>query len=149
MARRSLLLQHPWTISFRSSEDWWFFYRLSTETAFVAIEEPTAVYRLHPESLTHRDWRAVLTFAQQISHNIQEDFRGIERIKLKRRVASRLLANAAIAAREQESSGYLPLIIRSLVSWPFTDVWPARYKLFAKMLLQTLRSAASTTAAAR
>jgi len=140
IARRSLLLRHPWTTSFRSSEDWWYFYRLSKEVEFAAIEEPTVVYRLHSESLTHRDWRSVLGYAQQVSEKIQEDFQGLERINLKRKVDRRLFANAAIAAREQGSSGYLGLIIRSLVSWPFPDIWPARYKLFAKMLIQSLQA---------
>jgi hypothetical protein len=88
----------------------------------------------------------VLRYARQVSHKIQEDFHGLERIKLKRRVDSRLFASAAIAAREQESWGYLRLITQSLFFWPFPDVWPARYKLFAKMLFQTLnkRSTAAT-----
>jgi glycosyltransferase involved in cell wall biosynthesis len=139
LARRSLLLAHPWDTALKSSEDWLLFYQLSRQTTFLAIEDPTAVYRLHPDSLTHRDYGAVLHFAQIVSRTIQTDLSGSEREVLRRKVDSRLLASAAIAAREQGSGAFLRLITKSLLTWPLPSVWPARYKLFLKMLTQSLQ----------
>lgn len=140
LARRELLLRHPWTTAFRSSEDWWFFYVFSRESNFVSVAEPTFAYRVHSGSLTHGNWRTILVQAQQVAYTIQKDFHGIERFNLRHRVNCRLFANAAIAAREQGCSGYLQLMLRSLACWPFPDIWPTRYKLFAKMLVQTFQA---------
>ena len=139
LVRRSVALKHPWDVSLRSSVDWWFFYELSKVAEFAVVPGSTAVYRMHSESLTQRDWRSVLHYAQRVAAKIQEDFSGFERWMLKRRVDCRLLSSAAISARTQESRESLPLITRSIVTWPFPDVWPARYKLFLKMLYQSLR----------
>lgn len=139
LVRRSLALQHPWDVSLRSSVDWWFFYQLSKVTEFAVIPGSTAIYRVHSESLTHRDWRSVLHYAQTVAIRIQEDLRGFARWKLKRRVDCRLLGSAAISARTKDSRESLPLITRSIVSWPFPDVWPSRYKLFLHMLYRSLQ----------
>jgi hypothetical protein len=141
MARRSLLIEHPWPDSFKSSEDWWLFYRLSRVTNFAAIEEPTAVYRQHSQSLTSVDWKSVLHYAEMVSRDIQNDFTGLKKTVLRRKVNARLFASASIAAREQGSPEFLPYIIRSLISWPFTDIWPTRYKIFLKMLTQKIQGA--------
>lgn len=139
MARRSLLIEHPWSDSFKSSEDWWLFYCLSRITKFAAIVEPTAVYRLHAESLTSRDWKSVLHYAEMVSRNIQNDFTGLHKMLLRSKVNSRLFASAGIAAREQGSPEFLRYIIKSLISWPFPNFWPARYKIFLKMLMQKMK----------
>lgn len=141
MARRSLMLRYPWSTFFRSSEDWWLFYQLSKAAKFAGIEEPTTFYRLHDESLTHRDWRSVLKYALLVAAEIQRDFTGIERARLKRTVHGRLLASAALAAREQGSAGSLGLITRSLLAWPFPGIPMARHKVFLKMLMQRLQGA--------
>ncbi|HEY5331539.1 MAG TPA: glycosyltransferase [Acidobacteriaceae bacterium] len=140
LVRRSVALQHPWDVSLRSSVDWWFFYELSKVAEFAVVPDSTAFYRIHSESLTHRDWRSVLHYAQRVAAKIQEDFSGFERWMLKRRVDCRLFSSAAISARTQESRESLPLITRSIVSWPFPDVWPSRYKLLLAMLYRSLRS---------
>ena len=140
LARRSLLLRHPWSTMFRSSEDWWLFYRLSRDLVFAAVETPTTFYRLHDESLTQRDWRSVLMHAQLVAAEIQQDFAGFERFRLKRMVDSRLLASAALAARRQQSPESLRFITRSLLAWPFPNVRPTRYQVFLKMLVQRLSS---------
>src|SRR5665213_2546106 len=139
LVRRSLALQHPWDVSLRSSVDWWFFYELSKVAEFAVVPDSTAIYRIHSESLTHRDWKSVLHYAQTVAARIQEDLSGFERWMLKRRVDCRLFSSAAISARTQESRESLPLITRSIVTWPFPDVWPARYKLFLNMLYRSLR----------
>jgi len=139
LMRRSLALQHPWDVSLRSSVDWWFFYQLSKVTEFAVIPGTTAIYRVHAESLTHKDWRSVLHYAQTVAARIQADLSGFARWKLKRRVDCRLYGSAAISARTKDSQESLPLLTRSLISWPFPDVWPARYKLFLYTLYQRLR----------
>ncbi len=139
LARRSLMLEHPWPTDFKSSEDWASFYRLSRAATFVALEAPTITYRLHPDSLTHRNWQDVLHYAQAVAAEIQGDLTGLNRMILRRKVNSRLFASAAIAARQHRSPEYLGYITRSLLSWPFPDVWPARYKLWLKMLQQRLQ----------
>jgi glycosyltransferase involved in cell wall biosynthesis len=138
MARRSLLIEHSWSDLFKSSEDWWLFYCLSRITKFATIVEPTAVYRRHPESLTSKDWMAVLHYAEMVAQDIQSDFTGYHKLLLRRRVNSRLFASAALAARTQGSPEFLRYIVRSLVSWPFPDLRPARYKIFLKMLFQKI-----------
>ena len=139
MARRSLLIEHPWPDSFKSSEDWWLFYRLSRITDFAAIPEPTAVYRLHSESLTSKDWKSVLHYAEMVSRDIQNDFTGFHKILLRRKTNSRLFASASLSQREQGSPEFLRYIVKSLISWPFPDFWPARYKIFLKMLVQKMQ----------
>ena len=139
LVRRSLAQQHPWDVSLRSSVDWWFFYELSKVAGFAVVPDSTAVFRIHAESLTHRDWRSVLHYAQTVAARIQEDLSGFERWKLKRRVDCGLFGSAAIAARKKDPRESLPLITRSIVSWPFPDVWPSRYKLFLNMLYRSLR----------
>ena len=142
MARRSLLSSHPWSTEFRSSEDWWLFYRLSRQANFAAIEQPTVVHRLHDKSLTHRDWRSVLHYAQRVAARIQEDFSGFERIRLKRKVDARLLASAALAARSESPRTSLGYITGSLLAWPFPGLISSRYKLFLLMLAKSLGSGA-------
>lgn len=138
LVRRSLMLQNSWSTKLGSSEDWWLFYRISRNTKFASVEKPTTVYRIHNKSLTHRDWRSVLKYAQMVSAWIQNDFTGIERISLKRVVDGRLLMNAAIAAREQGSHESFRLISRSLLAWPFPIGRSSRYKIFLKLLMQWL-----------
>jgi glycosyltransferase involved in cell wall biosynthesis len=139
MASRPLLIDHPWPESFKSSEDWLLFYRLSRKIRFAAITEPTAVYRQHSESLTSvKNWKAVLHYAQMVSREIQNDFTGVRRMQLHRKLESRLFASAGRAAREQGSPEYLRYIVKSLISWPFPNFWPARYKIFLKMLIQKM-----------
>jgi hypothetical protein len=140
MAKRSLLIEHPWSESFKSSEDWRLFYRLSRITTFAAIADPTAVYRLHAESLTNRDWEAVLHYAEIVAREIQNDFTGFRKFFLRRKANSRLFASAGVAAREQSSPEFLRYIVKSLISYPFPDFWPNRYKILLKMLAQKMRS---------
>lgn len=141
IAKRTLLIENPWPESFQSSVDWWLFYRLSRVTNFAAIAEPTAVYRIHPKSLTSRDWESVLRNGEMVSQEIQKDFALPRKMLLGSRVKSRLLAHAAISAREQGSPEFLKYIVKSLISWPFPDIWPARYKIFLKMLTQKIQGA--------
>jgi glycosyltransferase involved in cell wall biosynthesis len=138
MARREFLIEYPWHESFKSSEDWWLFYRLSRVTNLAAVAEPTAVYRLHAESLTSRDWKSVLHYAEMVSRSIQNDFTGSHKMLLRRKVNSRLFASAGIAAREQGSPEFLRYIVKSLISWPLPNFWPARYKIFMKMIVQKI-----------
>ena len=139
LARRSVMQRQRWTTEFRSSEDWWFFYELAKEANFCCIEEPTFYYRVHSQSLTNRNWRRVLEDARRVARKIQADTHGLERFTIRHRVDAKLLANAAVAARIAEARGYFPFIVRSLLSWPFPDVMPERYRMCAVMLLQTLR----------
>jgi hypothetical protein len=81
---------------------------------------------------------AVLHYAEMVAQDIQSDFTGYHKLLLRRRVNSRLFASAALAARTQGSPEFLRYIVRSLVSWPFPDLRPARYKIFLKMLFQKI-----------
>lgn len=146
LVRRSLLQSYPWSTDFRSSEDWWLFYRLSRHARFSAIEASTSFYRQHDESLTQRDWRPVLKYASLVAARIQQDFTGIGRLRLKRMVDGRLLASAAVAAREQGSRESLRLVIRSLIAWPFPNIRPPRYKALPRMLVQCLSRQAAPAA---
>lgn len=143
LIRRSLMLQNTWSTKLRSSEDWWLFYGFSRTAEFASVENPTTIYRVHNESLTHRDWQSVLQYAQMVSARIQNDFTGIERISLKRMIDGRLLMNAAIAAREQGSHESFRLISKSLLAWPFPIGCSSRYKMFLKMLMQWLHDLAA------
>jgi glycosyltransferase involved in cell wall biosynthesis len=140
MARRSLLIENPWPESLRSSEDWWLFYRLSHIAGFAAIAEPTVAYRIHPESLTSRNWKDVLHYAELVAQEIQNDFTGVHKFVLHRKVNSRLFANASLSQRDQGSPEYLRYIVKSLIAWPFCDYGPGRYKLFMKMIIQKINS---------
>ncbi|MBV8206887.1 MAG: glycosyltransferase [Acidobacteria bacterium] len=136
LVKRSLALQHPWPTQFKSSEDWYYFYKLSRATRFACIPEPSIYYRMHAQSLTHRDYRAVLRYAREVSRAIQADFSGLEKLVMRGKVDARLLASAAIAARDQGSRECLRHICASLLSWPFPSVAPTRYRLFVKMVLE-------------
>jgi glycosyltransferase involved in cell wall biosynthesis len=140
LVRRSLLLEHPFDESLASSEDWWLFYSLSRVAKFAAIAESTAVYRVYPQSLNNRNWQEVLHHAQIVAQRIQNDYTGIHKISLRHKTNSRLLASASLSQREQGSPEYLRYIIQSILSWPFPNFWPARYKIFLKMLTQKLKS---------
>lgn len=140
LAKRSLLLEHPFDASLKSSEEWWLFYSLSRITKFAAIAEPTAVYRVYPESLSNRNWKAVLDYANIVAGRIQNDFTGFRKFLLHRKTDSRLFASASLSQREQGSPEFLHYIVKSLISWPFPDFWPARYKIFLKMLLQKMKA---------
>ncbi|HEY4010049.1 MAG TPA: glycosyltransferase family 2 protein [Acidobacteriaceae bacterium] len=136
---RSLLLENPFRVPFQSSEDWWLFYSLSKQTEFAFLPQPTVVYRVHPASLTHTNWRNVLEKASRVAAAIQEDFTGFRRWKLRHQVNSRLFANAAIAAREQGSAESLRYIMRSLMTWPPPSHPLKRHKLFLSILLGRMR----------
>jgi hypothetical protein len=139
LTRRSHLLEHPFDESLKSSEEWWLFYSLSRITKFAAIAEPTAVYRVYPESLSNRNWKAVFDYANIVARRIQNDFTGYHQILLHSKTNARLFASASLSQREQGSPEYLRYIIKSLISWPFPDFWPARYKTFVKMIIQKLQ----------
>jgi glycosyltransferase involved in cell wall biosynthesis len=137
--KTSLLKQTPWNTSFRSSEDWGYFYRFSRTHVIACVAEPTTYYRVHNLSLSNRDFRVILKEAEVVAAAIQRDFHGTHKLILKARVNARLQANAAIAARRQGSDEFFSYICRSLLSWPFPDVKSNRYKLFVAMLLQRVR----------
>ena len=139
MAKRSLLLENPYDETLQTSEDWWLLYVLSRKAKFAAIPGPTAVYRIYPESLSNRNWKSLLHYAEIVAERIQNDFTGIQKILLRHKVNARLFANAALSIREQGSPGFLHYIIKSLISWPFPNLWPARYKIFLKMLIQNIQ----------
>jgi glycosyltransferase involved in cell wall biosynthesis len=139
LVKKSLALENGFDTSLESSVDWWFFYRLSRIAAFEAIPESTAVYRSSPESLCNRNWKAVLHNAETVSRRIQNDFTGLHRTLLRRKANSKLFANAAISARAQGSPEFLLYIVKSLISWPFPDFWPARYRVFLMMIFQKLK----------
>jgi len=138
LARRSLLAANPWPTDLRSSEDWYLLHRLSRCAKLICVEESGVIFRIHHESLTHHEWRKVWAYARLAAARIQSEYHGLDRIILHLRVEARLYANAAIAAREQDGRGFLPLISQSLLHWPFPDVRPDRYKIFLKMLTQSL-----------
>ena len=72
---------------------------------------------------------------------IQQEHQGVEKYLLRRRVYSRLYANAAVAAREDGSTQCMALMLKSLASWPFPDVWPRRYRILLKMLQRRITNA--------
>jgi hypothetical protein len=136
------VLAHPWPVHLKSSEDWLFFYELLKVAKFAAVTEPTAIYRLHQDSLTHRNWRELMQTAQVVADAIAKDFAGLERFKLQGRVSARILASAAIAARNEGTTEHLGLIARSIAAWPFPSPdegrkTSQRYKLAAKMFQQS------------
>jgi glycosyltransferase involved in cell wall biosynthesis len=135
VARTDLLRAQPWSNEYGSSEDWELLYRLSKVCEFGYIEEPTAYYRQHPESLSTRNWRSVLENARKVSAKIQLDASGFEAVKLKRIVEARLLFNAAIASRDTGSTEYLGNILRSLAAWPL-PLGYRRHRTLARMLVQ-------------
>jgi glycosyltransferase involved in cell wall biosynthesis len=138
LVRREVAVAHPWPAHLKSSVDWFFFYSLLKVARFAAVAEPTAIYRRHHDSLTHRNWRSVMRNAQMVADMIRGDFHGWERMILHWQVSSRILANAAIAARDSGSPEYLGLIARSIVMWPLPNpVHLGRHKLFVKMFQQT------------
>ncbi|MGA3079772.1 MAG: glycosyltransferase family A protein [Terracidiphilus sp.] len=139
LTRRSLLLEHAFDESLESSEEWWLFYSLSRITKFAAIAEPTAVYRVYPESLSNRNWKAVFDYASIVAGRIQNDFTGFDKILLRCKTNSRIFANASLSQREQGSPEFLRYIVKSLILWPFPNFWPARYKILLKMLIQKSR----------
>jgi glycosyltransferase involved in cell wall biosynthesis len=139
LVRRSLLPEPVFDESLESSVDWWFFYQLSRIAKFAAVHEPTAVYRVSPLSLCNRNWKSVLRYAEIVSRRIQNDFTGLDKMLLRRKANAKLLANAALSAREQGSPECLRCIIKSLISWPLPNFWPARYKIFLKMLMQKIK----------
>ena len=138
LARRSLLAANPWPTDLRSSEDWYLLHRLSRCAELICVEESGVIFRIHHESVTHHEWRKVWAYARLAAARIQSEYHGLDRMILHLRVEARLYANAAIAAREQDGRGFLPLISQSLLHWPFPDVRPDRYKLFLKMFMQSL-----------
>lgn len=140
MVKRSLVLEHAFDETLKSSEEWWFFYSLSRITDFGVIADPTAVYRLSQESLSNRDWKSVLHYADIVSQRILHDFTGFHKMLLRRKVNSRLFASAALSARVHGSPEFLSYIVKSLVSWPIPDFWSARYKIFLKMLFQKINT---------
>jgi len=139
LVRRPLALECGFDLSLQSSVDWWFFYRLSRIAKFAAIPEPTAVYRSSPESLCNRNWKAVLHNAEIVSRRIQDDYTGVYKTVLRRKADAKLFANAAISARAQQAPEFLHYILKSLISWPLPNFWPARYKVFLVMMIQKLK----------
>jgi glycosyltransferase involved in cell wall biosynthesis len=139
LVKRSLLLEHPFDETLKNSEDWWLLYVLSRHAKLAAIAGPTAIYRISPESLSNRNWKALLQNAEIVAQRIQNDFTGLQKILLRHKVNARLFANAALSMREQGSPEFLRYIIKSLISWPFPDLWPARYKIFLRMLMQKIQ----------
>lgn len=139
MAKRSVLLAHAFDESLKSSEDWWLFYHLSLISRFASIPDPLVVYRVHPESLSNRNWKEVLQYAEIVAGKIQNNYSGLSKKLLQRKVNSRLFASAALSIREQGSLEFLHYILKSLISWPSPFFWPARYKIFLKMLMQKIK----------
>jgi hypothetical protein len=73
-----------------------------------------------------------------VAREIQRNLGAWERVVVRRRVDARLLANAAIAARSQDSTGYLPYLLRSIAAFPFPGLGQRRCRLLAVTLLERL-----------
>lgn len=138
MVKRSLMVQHPFDDSLKSSEEWWLFYSLSRIAKFAAVAEPLAIYRVYPESLSNRNWKAVYDFAHIVAKRIQNDFTGFHKALVRLKTSSRLFASASISQRQQGSPEFVRYMFKSLISWPLPDFWPARYKILLKMLIQKM-----------
>jgi glycosyltransferase involved in cell wall biosynthesis len=124
-------------------EDWELWYKLQQRfsiAAFDALEEPLAVYRRTPNSLSTN---AIAAFeaTKVLLDALLRDTHGLNRSLWRHRILAFKQSDTAILLREQGNPQYLAFMLRSLLTWPFPGtVFPMRrYKIFASMLTQRIR----------
>jgi glycosyltransferase involved in cell wall biosynthesis len=123
----------------RYIEDWELWLRLAaryTTAAFTGTEEPLAVYRRTPGSISTNAVPAFEAVKTLVENEILRGMGAMERSLWRRRILAFRLYEASILLREQGNPRYFEFIKDSLVNWPFPG--PAaplrRYKVFASML---------------
>jgi glycosyltransferase involved in cell wall biosynthesis len=128
----------------RYIEDWELWIKLAerySTAAFRGIDEPLAVYRRTPGSISTRAIPAFEAAQKLVDSEIVRGMRGLERSIWRRRILAFRRYEAAILLREQGDPRYFEFMRRSLLSWPFPGVaLPLRrYKIFASMVEKRCR----------
>jgi glycosyltransferase involved in cell wall biosynthesis len=129
----------------RYIEDWELWLRLMEKfgvSAFHGLEEPLAVYRRTPGSISTNAVPALQAAELVVNRQVLRGTSGLRRHLLRRRILAFRIFDAAILLREQNNPAHLQFMLRSLLNWPFPgSMFPLRrYKVFASMLEKRCRS---------
>lgn len=120
------------------AEDWEFWFRLcSAGGGFFLCPRPTFCYRVHPESNSHRPMPIFKANLRVIRDEILPTLSFWKRLWTGKRLISAQEADAAILLRQMGQEGAVPLLLRSIVRFPFGS-W-RRYKIATHMLAHALR----------
>lgn len=123
----------------RACEDWDLWVRLGPESKMVAVDEPVTLYRFTPNSLSTKIDLMLASVERMLGTTLLKDLTGWERWTWRRRAWSAELSRCAITAREAASPRALPLLLRSLATWPSPWFLPKRWKSLLVYLLRPRR----------
>lgn len=121
---------------FLGCEDWDFWFRLGPERQMVALHEPVTRYSVTPTGLSMNYDRMLSEVGKMISLSLIKDLKGWARWSWKRRAWSAELYRCALSARDANDPRALPLLIRSLATWPSPFFVFKRWKVLAIFLLR-------------
>ena len=117
-------------------EDWDLWFRLGPGCHMVAVEEPATFYRLTPTSISMNIDLMMSAVNKMLATSLLKDLKGWERWSWRRRAWSAELARCAISAEEVSDPRALPLLLRSLATWPSPWFIPRRWKSLPIYLLR-------------
>lgn len=125
----------------RTAQDWELWLRVLaryTAGAFAAVPETLVVYRRVTGSLGSSAMRYLKVRPAIIDNRSLFGTTGLRRSLLRRRIHAFNLYDTALAVRDDGSSQYLHLVLKSLALWPFPDrmLTVTRYKVAFVMFLQ-------------
>lgn len=118
-------------------EDWDLWFRLLRRGGrFACVSEPLLNYRYVPSGLSQKADAFLEGQARFVRERLNSDLPALRRWVKARRVISRLQSETALVLRDQGSSKYARMILRSLRTWPVPlNVRDRRYKLAVHMVL--------------
>jgi glycosyltransferase involved in cell wall biosynthesis len=119
-------------------EDWDTWLRLlHAGVKFAAVQEPLVQYRVHPQSVSHNALPSLAEAKEVFSRHVLPRLPASTRWIAHQRSQSGQEAAAAYTMREAGDRGYLPMMLRSILRYPFNE--PHRYKGLLYMIYTRLR----------
>jgi glycosyltransferase involved in cell wall biosynthesis len=141
MSRDAFLKAGRFDEELKACEDWDLWFRLGPQSRMVAVDEPVTLYRLTPNSLSSKIDLMLASVERMLAKTLLRDLTGWRRWCWRRRVWSAELWRCAVTAREVRSPRALPLLLRSIATWPLPWFIPMRFKsLLVYLLRPTLAS---------
>ncbi len=137
ISRAAYLKAGGFSDSFKGSEDWELWIRLSRLGPFCVVEEPLTIYQVNNTGLSSNADHMLSEAKRMMETHLLAGFNGVERVIWRRRILSYQNFRAGMTARaSHERSKELCYILHSIRLWPSPFWHLERYK----SLLVTLRN---------
>ena len=137
--RSTFLAAGGFDTRYRIVEDWDLWLRLLHRgTVFAGVTEPLLLYRVHPGSVSHNAYPALMECKDIYRRHVLPHLSPLTRWLSHQRSQSGQESAAAFVLRRNGDPRHLPLMASSILRFPFEN--PHRYKALAHMLYMRART---------